>query len=165
VTLGKNVSSLAWHAFMGTGLTSIVIPEDSNLKTIGEAAFSGTKIDSLVIPDSVTTIGGAAFNGVSLSAITCSEENLARYLATGGVFKEGAVISCHKGSCENALKGTKWEGKVSVTYPSEEKTLADGSTAIYKDGKFVGYKHKRIYTVEEANAVAKDKNKVAIRYR
>ena len=165
VTLGKNVSSLNWHAFMGTGLTSIVIPEDSKLTTIGESAFYGTKIESLVIPDSVTTIGGAAFYGVSLSGITCNEENLARYLATGGIFKDGATISCSRGNCENALKGTKWEGKVSVTYPTEVKPLANGGVDVFKNGEFVGYKGKRIYTVDEASAVSKDKNKLAIRYK
>ena len=165
VVLGKNVTSITSDAFRDTQLTSIVIPSDSKLTTISNRAFWGTKIESIAIPNSVTTINGNAFYGVSLSAITCSEENLARYIATGGVFKDGATISCSRGSCENALKGTKWEGKVGVIYPIEEKPLANGGVAVFKNGEFVGYKGKRIYTLEEANTVTGIKNRVVIRYK
>ena len=42
----------------------------------------------------------------------------------------------------------------------------DGSTSIYTyDGKFLGYKNKRIYTIDEANQVAGKVNSVKIRYR
>ena len=42
----------------------------------------------------------------------------------------------------------------------------DGSFAVFKDGEFVGYKGKRIYTIDEANAVAKPTgNRVSIKYR
>ena len=42
----------------------------------------------------------------------------------------------------------------------------DGSFAVYKDGVFVGYKGKRIYTMEEANRVTKPTgNTFKIKYR
>ena len=42
----------------------------------------------------------------------------------------------------------------------------DGSFAVYKDGVFVGYKGKRIYTMEEANRVTKPTGNVfKIKYR
>ena len=165
IVIGKNVTSIASDAFRGTQLTSIVIPADSKLTTNGDRAFWGTNIDSITIPNSITTINSNAFYGVSLSKIECNEENLARYLAKGGTFKEGATISCSRGSCENALKGTKWEGKVGVIYPTQEKPLANGGVAVFKNGEFVGYKGKRIYTVDEVNTVVGAKNKVVIRYR
>ncbi len=43
---------------------------------------------------------------------------------------------------------------------------ADGSTTIYdKDGNFLGFKGKRIYTIDEANEIAGTTNHVKIRYR
>ena len=43
---------------------------------------------------------------------------------------------------------------------------ADGSSILYDlGGNFVGYKGKRIYTIEEANAVTGKKNRVSIKYR
>ena len=50
-------------------------------------------------------------------------------------------------------------------YLNRQETNPDGSLSIYKDGQFVGYKNKRIYTIDEANAIAGDKNRVSIKYR
>ncbi len=50
-------------------------------------------------------------------------------------------------------------------YLNRQETNPDGSLSIYKDGQFVGYKNKRIYTIDEANAVAGTTNHVKIRYR
>lgn len=42
----------------------------------------------------------------------------------------------------------------------------DGSYALYDaNGRFLGYKGKRIYTIDEANAVAGEKNRVSIKYK
>ena len=43
--------------------------------------------------------------------------------------------------------------------------LADGSSAMYKNGEFVGYKGKRIFTVEEANKISGKVNTVKLRYK
>ncbi len=44
--------------------------------------------------------------------------------------------------------------------------FSDGSTTLYNaDGSIKGFKNKRIYTVEEATAVAKEKNTFRIRYK
>ena len=49
---------------------------------------------------------------------------------------------------------------------NRQETNPDGSLSIYRNGEFVGYKNKRIYTVEEANLVAKPTgNTVRIKYR
>ncbi|MBR2299955.1 MAG: leucine-rich repeat domain-containing protein [Alphaproteobacteria bacterium] len=48
----------------------------------------------------------------------------------------------------------------------EEIEQVDGSLAIYKDGKFIGFKGKRIYTVEEAEKVSKPSgNTFRLRYK
>ena len=49
---------------------------------------------------------------------------------------------------------------------NRQETNPDGSLSIYRNGEFVGFKNKRIYTVEEANLVAKPTgNTVRIKYR
>lgn len=47
----------------------------------------------------------------------------------------------------------------------EEFEQEDGSSKVYKDGVFIGYKNKRIYTVEEASQIAGDNNTIKIRYK
>ncbi|MBR5642865.1 MAG: leucine-rich repeat domain-containing protein [Salinivirgaceae bacterium] len=57
-------------AFLGSGLTSIVIP--NSVTKIGLGAFSDcSNLESVVIPNSVTSIGNEVFNGcISLTSIT-----------------------------------------------------------------------------------------------
>ena len=163
---GSKVKSLEYGAFMGDSkLTTIALPDE--LETIGERVFFGcSQLRNLVIPDSLTSIGSQAFYEVSLAKITCSEENLSKYLNALGGFQGVPEIVCTKGACENALKGTKYEGKVNITYPLREEVQADGSIAIYRHGKFVGFKNKRIYSVDEAEMLSKPTgNKFRIRYR
>ena len=49
---------------------------------------------------------------------------------------------------------------------AREVAQADGSVALYRDGKLVGFRGKRIYTVEEAALVSKDTgNTIKLRYK
>ena len=166
ITLGKNVTSIPAWGFQSTyKLKSIIIPEDGRVDSIGANAFNGSGIEKITIPDTVKTIGENAFWGISVSEIACSAENLQRYLDAAGGFKPSAKISCLGGSCEDVLKGTKWEGLLEIEYPTREVPLSDGSVAVYTNGELVGYKGKRIYTVQEANQIAGKKNSVIIRYK
>ena len=166
ITLGKNVTSIPAWGFQSTyKLKSIIIPEDGNVESIGANAFNGSGIEKITIPDTVKSIGENAFWGISVSEIACSAENLQRYIDAAGGFKASAKISCLGGSCEDVLKGTKWEGLLEIDYPTREVPLSDGSVAVYNNGELVGYKGKRIYTVQEANAIAGEKNSVIIRYK
>jgi len=65
-------------------------------------------------------------------------------------------------SFENAVQWLKNQSKSTNT----EVKNADGSYTIYdKDGNFLGFKGKRIYTIDEVNAVAGKTNTFSIRYR
>ncbi|MBR1915496.1 MAG: leucine-rich repeat domain-containing protein [Alphaproteobacteria bacterium] len=69
--------------------------------------------------------------------------------------------------CNNiaACKAYGYEHGIGFGYPYTTKN-ADGSTTYYDaDGTFLGYKNKRIYTIDEANAIAGNKNRVSIKYR
>ena len=50
-------------AFNGCNISEIIIPENSQLTSIGQETFSGCKIREIIIPESVTSIGDNAFYG------------------------------------------------------------------------------------------------------
>ncbi len=74
----------------------------------------------------------------------------------------GSVAKCQRNIEAAGLDPNDFADIMAVKY---SKKLADGSTAIYEDGKIIGYEGKRIYTVDEANQVAGKTNTFSIRYR
>ncbi|MBR2300297.1 MAG: leucine-rich repeat protein [Alphaproteobacteria bacterium] len=194
VTIGKGVTSLQGQAFKGTALENVTFAKDGTLTSIGERAFEGTNITSIDIPNTVTsigwdafkycskltslnipdgaTIGGGAFNGVKLGNLTISAAQLENYLKAGGGFLANpdlVKIKCTSGNCKEILE-TYGNGKYAaygagVRYGSVKN--ADGSTTYFDDdGNVAYYTGKRIYTIEEANAVTKPAgNTFKLRYK
>jgi len=191
LTIPEGVTSIGSNAFWGMkNVTSLVIPD--SVTSIGYKAFTGmssvtgeikipdgvtsiedetffgmNNVTSLIIPDSVTSIGNRAFYNMNVSSITCSEDNLLRYIEANGGLKNDTEILCTSSDCENALKGTKYANLIgNVVYPRKEVGQSDGSVAIYKKGKLVGFKKKRIYTVDEAEFLSKPTgNTFKVRYK
>ena len=194
VHIGKGVTSLDQDAFSGTALENITFAKDSALTSIGKWAFYGTNITSIDIPDTVTSIGwdafsgcsqlthlsipdnaqipASAFNGVKLSDLSISATQLENYLKAGGGFLDNpdlVKIKCTSGNCKEVLE-TYGNGKYAaygarVRYGSVKNR--DGSTTYFDDdGNVAYYKGKRIYTIEEANAVTKPQgNTFKLRYK
>ncbi len=101
VTIGENVTSIGDYAFYKC--RSIIIPENSKLKTIGEHAFFLSGITSIIIPEGVTWIGDYAFAGCfSLTSIIS-------YALTPPSCSPGTFYKVPKNISVYVPQGTIWE--------------------------------------------------------
>jgi len=71
VFMSSNVERIGNHAFAGTALTAINLPE--SLTEIGVAAFEGTNITSVVIPSGIKCVNSAFINCKYLRAVNLPE--------------------------------------------------------------------------------------------
>ena len=70
ITIPAGVTSIRDSAFSeARSLSTVSFVSNRTLVSIGFATFYGAPISSVVVPSSVTTIGGYAFEGTSLSSI------------------------------------------------------------------------------------------------
>ncbi|MBR2299897.1 MAG: leucine-rich repeat protein [Alphaproteobacteria bacterium] len=136
VVLGSGIKSIGSEAFNGaSNLKSINIPD--SVTSIGTHAFkNASSLTALIIPDSVTTISQSAFDGVNLSDLTTSAENLKKYFSALGGLKAGADgkinITCTSGDCETFLKN-KYKNNTAMLkalgfLPSSTEAASDDNT-------------------------------------
>ena len=130
-------------------LKNFTIPNSVNV--IYSHAFTGTSLKSLVIPDGVNALDGNAENNLfnkSLETLYCSEK---------------LKLKCQQQLSFAGIDATR-----------VLKTYQKYGNEYYFDGKFYqspndigtpNYIKKRIYTIDEANRIAGDKNRVSIKYR
>ena len=146
VIIPEGVEEIKNGTFFDSGLSEIVLP--NSLKIIGDDTFKDCDmLSSILIPDSVQSIGAKAFSGTS-GYVYCQEsEN-------------------HGGkSCGELVGGSGLaSGKLKV-YTIENGKVKVGSKTYNSLSDLPQYVLKRIYTIDEANAVAGEKNRVSIRYR
>jgi len=170
IELPSDLTFIGESAFSASGLTSVVIPD--TVQTIDLYAFKTAPLESLVIPDNAA-IKSQSFRGVTVKELTIGATQLQKYLQAYGGFAslDEVKIRCTSGDCKKVLReyydwGYKFAAYADkVIYPSVKN--ADGSYTLFdNDGNIIGYKDKRIYTVEEANKVSKPTgNRVSIRYK
>ena len=94
-------TSAPWKSYRDT-VTTVEFMD--GITRIGKEAFYGMKnILDVTIPDSVDTFGRLPFgNMLGPESLTCSAENLERYLKDG-LLRGNGVIHCTSGDCEQAL--------------------------------------------------------------
>lgn len=183
VTIEYGITSVARGAFSGArNLESINVAD--SVTEIGNSAFWSTVLTSVKIPASVTHVDANAFRNIpSLRDITF-EGNM----PTCGIgwiqdVPSDLIISFKGGDAdkEKLLQAIAIGGAYQyvcdddnhchyVTSPQENVTLRflapDGAMIYYNDkGKIIKMNGKRIYTIDEANRVTGEKNRVSIKYR
>ncbi len=142
----ENVVDIRPAAFARTNLREVTLSNE--LERIGWQAFDGTKLNTLFIPDFVYSIGWAAFVETSTKIYCNNEGHRCDDLFFGDTdtgLKQNQLIKYEKEGDRYILDGHKY------------KSLSD----MQKNEPV-----KRIYTIEEANLVAKPSgNTIKIRYK
>ena len=126
-----------------------VIIEDG-ITHVGENIFSScSNLEKIELADSVQTVGEYAFDNISnLQSVIMSDNTVWNYQDNLNDKDDSNVIKIYcRGDLEKCTEN-----------------LSKRQLATFKGVKAV-YKGKRIYTVDEANKVVGQKNKVIIRYK
>ena len=190
----SSVTTISQNAFFGADIKEVIIPDSvskidtaafnwSSLKKINipssvtdiAEAFRGTSLTDVFIPDSVTNLGSATLSACeSLLTLTISDKTALGHIFTEPgenmrVDLENLKIYCtgDTAKCDANLEAAGY-GELKSSKATTKKI--NGVTYIYdKSGKLVtssGHRsEKRIYTIDEANAVAGARNRVSIKYR
>ena len=83
ITIPASVRKMGEGTFSYSALTSVILPEDSQLDRISGEAFKGCNIKSIYIPSKIKSIDGAAFEGTALTSITFAEDSQLEQIGSG----------------------------------------------------------------------------------
>ena len=191
ISIPSSVTEIGEHAFAANSSLSGTVNLE-NVKTLGQYAFANCpKLQSIILGDDITSIGEDAFANTS-AYIYCQEgeghngKSCAELVSNTGLktgklkiyTKEGNDIEGYLykvgddyfASMDLMVNNIKCDNKKQC-----ESLLASAQNGIFSfNGKFYeslndlahhNYIKKRIYTIDEANQVAGDKNRISIRYR
>lgn len=172
IKIEEGITSVGYNAFIGfSSLENVELPNSVN--SIAAGGFQNCiSLKNINIPENVSHIGGQAFENTALTSFivpnNASISQNAFYLVVGKTPLQ--EIYCNKANleaCQNAVAYLGDDVEV-VKYEkiSDHKYLMKGR--YYSNLNDIGTIHydiKRIYTIDEANAVAGDKNRVSITYK
>ena len=193
IEIPSSITEIGYNAFFGVRTSEVIIPD--TVTTIDAAAFNwsgiqkinipnsvenigaclrGTNLKNLSIPDSITYLPKETLSYTELETLTISDNTTLGEIFTGNGEETYVNFSNLKIYCTGDT--AKCDANLAAAGYSDLKSSKattqkiNGVTYIYdKSGKLVtssGHRtEKRIYTIEEANRVAGDKNRVSIRYR
>ncbi len=150
INISDDVLTIGYGAFdYVPALSELKLPD--NLTTISDAAFMYNEFSNLTIPDSVTYLSPTAFYNSSLTNLYCS--------------------SAQKQICLEALKEAGYsderiENVLKLYQKQNGQYFYKGK--FYKNSSDVGslsWIKKRIYSIDEANLVTGEKNRISIKYK
>ncbi|MBR1914869.1 MAG: leucine-rich repeat domain-containing protein [Alphaproteobacteria bacterium] len=174
IIIPDSVTDISNGAFDWSSIKKIDIPD--SVKILG--GLRGTNLVDVVVPDSVEGIRDIAFSHcLNLQSLTIGENT-----QLGDIFRDinddGERVFTDIANLKIYCTGdtAKCDANLAAAgYPELKTSKAttkqiNGVTYVYdKSGKLVtssGHRsEKRIYTIEEANAVAGARNRVSIKYR
>ena len=189
IDIPNTVTSIRLDAFHGNDFETVVVPD--SVTTLNHGAFSGNP-NLKEITVSPSQLGADRSRAVSRDTLSdkCAQGQLSpslcqkaqayfdknpdinKYAYNLSIFGDmdisnvliycrGEISACHEAMSDlNYGTGPNQKG----TYKLAQKQT-DGSSKIFESSGKVYYKNKRIFTIDEANAVAGKVNSVKIRYR
>ena len=167
VIIPNSVTEIVKWSFSQSQIDKINIPD--SVTSIGDYAFYQAKgLSDIVIPDSVISLGSKAFEECTDLKSIVIGDGVTSIL--GKAFADTpAYIYCQdtqERSCKDLIGENNQEalGKLRL-YTVENGKIKVGSKTYDSLSDLPQYKLRRIYTIDEANAAAGDKNRVSIRYR
>lgn len=170
LSLADSIEKIEGYAFYHAKVGNLTLPQ--NLKEIGWIAFHcHDGVSRVVIPESVETLVSTAWGSGTPMTIYCPQKHYAQCKGnniTPYLYKKVGdeyIVYDTDGNIKEVFKSYDdfSEGKVFAKYTKNN----DGSYTLRNaDGKLIGFKGKRIYTVEEATLLAKPNgNTFKLRYR
>ncbi len=122
-------------AFLGNGLTAIIIPE--SVRIIGSKAFCGSKLKTVDIGPSVTTMGEDSFESETITSFTCRcatpptiVSNVSNYWdITSDKVYQNVPLYVPKGSAELYRNKFPWDKFVTI----KEFAAGDGVETVSID--------------------------------
>ena len=185
VTIGQNVKTIKEAAFKdASSLVSIIIPD--SVTTLEKHAFQGAiNLTDLTIGASVVSFGLGCFDGTPINTLTIDVNGSAEnYQAIANYFYERrtdyqiTTVNCLGGEMSecitkmapywdiSAIAGSSIDRNSQNNASHSSDLATSDDTNATKNENLIMRKDKRIYTVEEANAVSKPNgNKFMIRYK
>ena len=168
VVFPQGLEKIGYDSFGSTNITSVTIP--NGVETLDHFAFARSAIENLVIPDSVETIGSYAFRNCDNLKSVLIGDNI-NSIGLNAFIQTSAYVYCQEGeghggkSCAELVSNTALApGKLKI-YTIENGKIKVGSKTYNSFDELPQYTLRRIYTIDEANAAAGDKNRISIRYR
>ena len=167
VIIPESVDTINFQAFAWSFIENATIPQ--NVTSIGNDAFRGSKLTDIIIPNSVTTIGKRAFRDCHDLQSIIIGDNVTK-IGENAFSNTPAYVYCQNtdenpNRCNDLTNNTGLaNGKLKI-YTIENGKIKVGSKTYNSSNDLPGYTLKRIYTIEEANAVAGPVNRVSIKYR
>ena len=177
ITLPNTLEKIAPMAFNGSALTSVNIPD--SVKEIGFEAFNDCNLSSIKIPAGISKIEGHVFSSNPIRELIIPEnmteiDEYAFYCNGCWSTLSGHAMPLEKIYCSTSMLEACKKAVSHFEHDVEIAEYQKYGDAYYFGGKFYktandiyGKNHikKRIYTIDEANRVAGQKNRVSIKYR
>ncbi len=173
VVLPEGLKIVKAQAFNSCPITELHLPD--SLEELGSFAFSSTVASEIILPEGLKKIGEQAFyNTINLSDIVIPEGtnvSVGAFAILDGqhnrnIFIQNIYCAGTNTSCQ-ALKNNSYMKDKVQFYESDGNGYFSGNKwyANLHDIGTPNYIKKRIYTIDEAQKVTGDKNRVSIKYR